>query len=259
MAHCAEIPNAEPQTRLRRRRSPRHTLRSLAYVRFENGNGGIVRDLTESGVAIQAVAPLQVGQEVSVRFDLLSPRVRVETSGRVAWANANGQAGVEFSALSSRLHRALKDWLLFQMLANAAISGRDTIFGFSDPQFMISAAAVERPAIILDPQAPAAATEEQIRVRWGWISVSQRSLAFGVDSLVLICGVLLFAVGSLAVMGNVPAWPLAVALLITTSMIFVAVYQIVFSDFVCGATPGKRLAALVTRDLHSSEPAQRFR
>lgn len=258
MAHCAEIPSAEPQARLRRRRSPRHTLRSLAYVRFENGNGGIVRDLSESGVAIQAVAPLQAGTEVSLRFDLLAPRVRVETSGRVAWADANGQAGIQFAALSPRVHRALKGWLLFQMLSYAAISGYDTIFGNADAQFMISAA-LERPAIILETLAPAAASEEPARLRWGWFALSARSLALCVDVLVLVCGMLIFAVSSLAVMGSLPAWPLAVALLITTSMIFVAVYQIVFSDFVCGATPGKRLANLITHEARDNEPASRFR
>lgn len=258
MAHCAEIPNAETQARLRRRRSPRHTLSSLAYVKFENGNGGIVRDLSESGVAIQAVAPLQAGMEVSLRFDLLSPRVRVEARGRVAWADANGQAGIQFAALSPRLHRALKDWLLLQMLSYAAISGYDTIFGNADPQFMISAAP-ERPAIILETQAPAAAREKPARLGWGWFALSARSLAFCVDVLVLVCGVMIFALSSLAVMGAVPAWPLAIALLITISVIFIAVYQIIFSDFVCGATPGKRLANLITHEARDNEPASRFR
>ena len=258
MAHCAEIPNPETLARPRRRRSPRHTLRTLAYVRLENGNGGIVRDLSESGVAIQAVAPLQPGEEVSLHFDLLSPRVRVEASGRVAWADANGQAGIQFAALSPRLHRALKDWLLLQMLSYAAISGYDTMFGNADPQFIISAAP-ERPAIILETSAPVSEREEPGRLRWGWCVFSARSLSLCVDVLVLVCGMLIFAVSSLAVMGGLPAWPMAVALLITTSVIFVAIYQIVFSDFVCGATPGKRLAALATRDVRCNEPAQRFR
>ena len=257
MAHCAEIPSRETQARLRRRRSPRHTLRSLAYVTFENGNGGIVRDLSESGAAIQAVAPLQAGTEVSLRFDLLSPRVRVEASGRVAWADANGQAGIQFGALSPRLHRALKDWLLLQMLSYAAINGYDTIFASTNPQFIISAAP-ERPAIILETRPPVF-EGEPVRVRWGLLALSSRSLALCVDSLVLVCAVLIFAVSSLAVMGGLPAWPMAVALLITTSVIFVAIYQIVFSDFVCGATPGKRLAALATRDVYRNDPAQRFR
>lgn len=261
MAHCAEVPSAEPLAGVHRRRSSRHALRSLAYVRFENGNGGIVRDLTESGAAIQAVAPLQPGEEVSLRFDLFSPRVRVEASGRVAWSDAKGQAGIQFHALSVRLRRALKDWLLFQMLSYAAISGHDTIFASTNPQFIISAAP-ERPAIILETRAPAAKSEKpetQARLRWGWFVLSPGTLARCVDTLALICGVLIFAVSSLAVMGGLPAWPLAVALLITTSVIFVAIYQIVFSDFVCGATPGRRLANLVARDVHSGEAAQRFR
>lgn len=255
MAHCAEIPNTEAQARFHRRRHPRHTLRSLAYVTFENGNGGIVRDLTESGIAIQAVAPLRVGQEVGLRFDLLSPRTRVEASGRVAWADVTGQAGIQFHALPARLHRALKDWLLYQMLSTAAISGRDTIFDFPDPQLLVSTA--ERPAIVLETQAQA--SEDSVRIPWGWVSFSTRSLALCVDSLVLGCGVLLFAVSALVVMGSVPAWPLAAALLITSSAIFVAVYQIIFSDFVWGATPGERLAALVARGSPDDDPAPRFR
>lgn len=231
-------------------------LRSLAYFTLANGNGGIVRDLSESGAAIQAVAPLQTGQEVSLRFDLLSPRVRVEARGQVAWADQSGQAGIQFYPLSQRLHRTLKDWLLLQMLSTAAISGSDTIFDLPDPQLLTSAAA-ERPAIILESPAPAA--EETTRIRWGWITLSAKTLAVGVDSLVLGCGVLLFAVSALVVMGSVPAWPLAAALLITTSAIFVAVYEIVFSDFVWGATPGKRLAELATRELRDDEPAPRFR
>src|SRR5215470_4104215 len=86
MAFCADVVPVEPGLAPRRRQHPRYTLRSLAYVKLDQGNGGIVRDLTESGVAIQAVAPLRRGQEVTLRFDLLSPRARVEARGHVAWA-----------------------------------------------------------------------------------------------------------------------------------------------------------------------------
>ena len=231
-------------------------LRSLSYVNFENGNGGIVRDLTESGIAIQAVAPLQAGQEVSLRFDLFSPRVRVDASGRVAWADTAGQAGIQFHPLPQRLHRTLRDWLLLQMLSMAAVTGRDTMFEFRDSQLMTSPMA-ERAVIVLE-------TEDQVTdgspvFRWGWVALSSRNLALCVDSLVLVCGILLFAISAVAIMGNVPAWPLAAALLITTSAIFVAVYEIVFSDFVWGATPGKRLAASVAHGPGDDEPAARFR
>src|SRR5215510_2976935 len=93
----------EAQPVARRRQYPRITLRSLAYVKLDHANGGIIRDLTESGIAIQAVGPLEPGQEVALRFDLLSPRVRIETRGRVAWADPGGQGGIEFSGLPPRM------------------------------------------------------------------------------------------------------------------------------------------------------------
>ena len=73
---------AQPSMHPRRRSQPRFPLRSLAYVRLENNNGGIIRDLTESGIALQAVSPLKPGDDVALRFDLFSPRVRIESRER---------------------------------------------------------------------------------------------------------------------------------------------------------------------------------
>src|SRR5260370_42472935 len=111
MAYCPEAVELEAAAGPRRRRYPRQTLRSLAYVKLDQGNGGIIRDLTESGMAVQAVAPLRAGQEVSVGFDLISPRVRVEARGQVAWAGPGGQAGVAFFGLRPRTQRAVFDLL----------------------------------------------------------------------------------------------------------------------------------------------------
>ncbi|HEV2714031.1 MAG TPA: PilZ domain-containing protein, partial [Terriglobales bacterium] len=58
----------------RKRRHHRHQVSSLAYVNVNQGNGGIIRDLAETGIAIQAVAPLQADQQVQLRFELVSPR-----------------------------------------------------------------------------------------------------------------------------------------------------------------------------------------
>lgn len=260
MAFCADVAFPEAGLAPRRRRHPRYTLRSLAYVKLDQGNGGIVRDLTESGIAIQAVAPMQPGQEITLRFDLLSPRMRVETRGRVAWAEPNGQSGIEFDPLPARAQKGIRDWLLLQMLSAASISGRDTIFAAHDSQFMFSPEPA-RQAIMLDEiaTAPAPVSEPTAQVRWGLFALSFQSLSICLDSLVLLCAVLLFAVSSLAVMGGLPDWPLCAALLITASTIFVAVYSLLFSDFLCGATPGRRLAMLAGGRSQDPEPAQRFR
>jgi hypothetical protein len=73
--------SAPAAAQLRRRSQPRFPMHSLAYVRLHENNGGIIRDLTESGIAVQAVIPLQPGESLPIRFELFSPRVKVETSG----------------------------------------------------------------------------------------------------------------------------------------------------------------------------------
>src|SRR5512140_428413 len=139
--------SAVVSARASRRRYPRYPMRSLAYVRLEHNNGGIIRDLTESGLALQAVTPLRGGEEVALRFELFSPRVKIETRGRVAWSDHNGQAGISFDDLPQTVRRALRDWILLQMLTAAAASGRDSIFTSLDSQLVLSAA--PRPAISL--------------------------------------------------------------------------------------------------------------
>lgn len=234
----------------RRRCHPRFPLRSLTYVRLENNNGGIIRDLTESGVALQAVSPLNPGDEVALHFDLFSPRVRIETRARVAWADEGGQAGVSFVDLPSRAQRAMRDWILIQMFTAAVVSGRDSIFAPLDAQLMLSPDI--RPAIALPRMALPG------EVQWGAFSFSARSFSILVDTVVQACAVLLFSISCIAVMGAVPPLPIASALLVAAGAIFVAVYNLVFSDFLCGASPGKRLAAAATSTI-SKEGSARFR
>jgi hypothetical protein len=251
MAFSTEAAVSEAQAMPQRRQHPRITLRSLAYVKLDQGNGGIIRDLTESGMAIQAVGPLEQGRDVILRFDLTSPRVRIETHGRVSWADPDGQGGIEFSGLPQRMRQALRDWILTQMLSAAAISGRDTIF--ANTQTHLAMSTVVRPPIVLPP-----AEMHPPAISWGVFSFSQRSFSIFVDSLVLTCATLLFLVSALAFMGGFPAWPLSMALLITSTTIFIAVYQLLFSELFCGATPGRRLAALATHP-PPDHSRQRFR
>ena len=240
----------------RRRVHPRYALRSLAYVKLAQANGGIVRDLTESGIAIQAVVPLSPGEVITLRFDLLSPRVRVEARGRVVWSDRNGQGGIEFLDLPPRMQRALRDWLFLQIFSAAATSGRDSMFADYGQQFTLAAA---RPAIIVEPLETTPSTVSGARdFRWGWFSLTAHSFSVFIDTLILLCAVLLFSISSVVIMGGLPAWPLAAMLCVTSSIIFAAVYKVLFSDLLCGASPGKRLAMLATHP-EINEPSQRFR
>ena len=119
-------PNAGGLSPLGRRRHYRHQIQSLAYVNLDQGNGGIIRNLGDSGIAIQAVAPLVVNQQVFLRFELSNPRVRVEATGRVAWVDPMGQAGMEFLSLPQRSGRLLKEWIFVQLMALAQHSAGDS-------------------------------------------------------------------------------------------------------------------------------------
>ena len=234
-----------------RRSQPRFPMHSLAYVRLHENNGGIIRDLTESGIAVQAVMPLQPGESLPIRFELFSPRVKVETLGRVVWADKTGQAGVTFNDVPVRTRRAVREWILIQMLNAAAASGRVSIFPPVDSQLVLSAAA--RPAISLP------VPMEQESVRWGLLSFSIHGFSVFVDSLVLVCAVLLFSISAIALMGGVPPLPVAAALLFASSAIFLAAYQLIFSDFLCGASPGKRLASEAAQAQNEEFLVTRFR
>src|SRR6201982_188397 len=89
----------------------RHAVHSLVYGRLDEGNGGIIRNLSQDGAAIQAVGALRPGQTLRVRFDLLNPKTRMDLQAEVAWANPLGQAGLRFLDTPPQAIRQLNDWI----------------------------------------------------------------------------------------------------------------------------------------------------
>src|SRR5262249_9737385 len=136
------------------------------------------------------------------------------------------------------------------------ISGRDSIFSVVREDELTFSPTAPAP-IVLQPVA--AGVPAEIVADRTWFKVSERAFALLLDTVVLLCAILFFSICSIVVMGGVPALPLAVPLLITTATIFVAVYQILFSDSLCGATPGARLARMASSNRPEEEAGQRFR
>jgi hypothetical protein len=244
--------NASSLTPVGRRSHYRHQVQSLAYVNLDQSNGGIIRNLGDSGIAIQAVAPVQVNQQVFLRFDLANPRLRVEATGRVAWADPVGQAGVEFLTLSQRSERLLKEWIFVQLLASAQHAAGDSTLpygksGHEAAELLFSSGA--RPAIRLPPKASAARlteTQKQPRVvhlPWFPLAISAPAFARLVDGLILLSAVLLFALICMAMVGIVPAWPLALVMGLGVAAVFAVLYRFLFR-FWMGGTPGDWLAGL---------------
>jgi Tfp pilus assembly protein PilZ len=235
-----------------RRGHYRHQIQSLAYVNLDQSNGGIIRNLGDSGIAIQAVAPLHVNQQVFLRFDLANPRIRVEATGRVAWVDPMGQAGVEFLTLSHRSERLLKEWIFVQLLASAQHSAGDStlLYGKSGQEaaeLVFSSGA--RPAIRLEAKATAPRLSEienqahVVYLPWLPFAISAAALALLVDGLILLSAVLLFALIGMAMVGVVPPWPLALAMGLGVAAVFAVLYRFLFL-FWMGGTPGDWLVGL---------------
>lgn len=231
----------------------RHQIHRLAYFNLDQNNdqsndqnnGGIIRNLGEAGIAIQAVAPLLANQQIFLRFELVNPRVRVAAVGRVAWADPAGQAGVEFLALPPRSLRQLKEWIFLQLLTTSAQAIGDLNFarsksGEETTELLFSAA--PRPAIRLEPEvAPAVLDEEKDRrilhLPWFPLALSKHVLSLLVDGLILLSAVLLFAVICMAMTGIVPAWPVALLLGFGAAGVFTVLYRLLFWFWI-GCTPG---------------------
>ena len=88
-----------PPPRGERRCRYRRPFHNLAYVKLGADNGGILRDISDHGAALQAVAPLEAGQVVQLHFDLLGPhpgaprrRMDVEGLGRLGLSFRSGWA-----------------------------------------------------------------------------------------------------------------------------------------------------------------------
>jgi hypothetical protein len=254
----------------------RQRVSTLAYVNLDHTNGGIVRDLSEAGMAIQAVSPLRLNQQVQLRFLLLRPRLQVETLARVAWADSRGQAGVQFVNPTERSRHSLKQWIFTQLLLRADQAAKmGSIFepdhsGMGAPELLYSASA--RPAIRLQPGRDDAISglldleddeaerkQDAALLLYGW-SVPRRTFAHTVDALILVSAVLIFSILAMAVTGIVPSSAVALALGLAVTCIFATLYWFLFAAW-NGATPGECLAQVAGRDSMASgeEDRPRFR
>jgi len=251
--------------RPKQRRHFRQKIHNLAYINLDYTNGGIIRNLSESGVAIQAVSPVQENQEVQLRFELLNPRTRVEATGRVAWTDTNGQAGVEFMAGAPRSRRQLREWLFTQLLGSAEqATNTESIFLHkqvdSHPAELVFSHAV-KPALQFDVDVPSVMEDES--VAWCPVPRSPHTLARMIDGLIIASSVLLFCVLSVAITHVFPTWWLGLGLIAGAGCAFSGVYWFLFVWWV-GETPGNHLAQLAGGVLDQdteleSEEESRFR
>jgi TonB family protein len=103
--------------RLERRQCARHQVKSLAYLDIGADNGGIVLNISESGLAVQAVSILPPEPVVDLRIQLPRSAKRLETKAKVAWTSGTKkEAGFEFIDLPEDVRFEIKEWLALENL-----------------------------------------------------------------------------------------------------------------------------------------------
>lgn len=210
------------------------------------------------------VAAVPPQQQLSVRFELGHPRLRVETQGEVSWSRRSGQCGIRFLDLSPGVARQINEWIFGNLLEDVYQHwAREGLMFSAAAQeadgLMVSAAAVpviEMPALrsLLPTREPPGTSQ----LDWLFQPLSGRGLIWTINTLVVVAALLLFTLVFLSITGEPPRWPLATA---SAAAIFVAVLYWGFFRLFGGVSPGARLARMAGLELEESEEATgpRFR
>ncbi len=265
-------------------RSYRHELRSLTYVALDDAKAGVIRNLNRGGVAVQVVSALRPQQRVRLRFELKSPRLRVETGGQVSWASPTGQCGIRFVDLPARIGHQIDEWI-FSNLLDALIrdsANSQSIFGASAVSIARDEKALQEsdgltlsgaplPAIRLEPGVTAtdafglsqhadAAGDPDAELSWLSRPISGRTLCWLVDSLVVTAALLLFAFIFLSIAHELPPWPITLGSVLAAAVFVAAAYWAVFA-ILGGLSLGARLARAASNpeEKEESEDSVRIR
>src|SRR5271163_3695703 len=100
-----------------RRSYARQPIRTLAYVELDEGNGGIILNISEGGVLVQAVTSLMEDLLPGVRFQLSESDGWVETHARITWTTESRKlAGLEFVDLAETSRDRIRRWLVRESL-----------------------------------------------------------------------------------------------------------------------------------------------
>jgi len=104
-----------------RRRAFRVPVQAPVEITLPDGRrvDGILLDLSETGMDVLTAEAQVSGSLLGFHFQLPDGALEIEGHGQVAWANPNGQTGVQFLDLSESILASLKAWLR----AAAATSG----------------------------------------------------------------------------------------------------------------------------------------
>ena len=206
-------------------RHVRHVVRSLSFVSLETPREpAVLLNLSQGGMAVQALEPLAPGRIMQLKFDLPKETMRVEARGEIVWSDPSGRAGIRFLDMPDQSQDNLKEWVVRMEAGGYGVE--------------IAAAPATDDPFGLEP-AP-------------WHATVHKSMTLGLDAGVVVASLGVFALVLRQLSGS---WPRTGALLLMSAgavSVLGAVYRLLFSHF-STATPGHRMAERFLRRKSASE------
>jgi CheY-like chemotaxis protein len=218
------------------RRSARLTVHTLAYVTMDGlRDRGIILDISEGGMAIQALDTVEASRGIQLDFELPGSPLRITASGEIAWADASGRAGVRFVDISQPAQQQLKDWLLTYAISALAEPPAP------QPRALRAASRPALASISIGPipdenrmhTNPPLSREPTVH----------RVLSALVDGVLVLLGNVLFCLVVFLFSSTFPGSPLALPIGLLVPCFFWAVYHYIFLAHPRG-TPGMQVAQM---------------
>src|SRR3984957_9553536 len=112
-AGADELPQEASSSHIPERRSqPRRRVLSLEYLDLGDSNGGIILNISEGGMYIQAVASLSADELSDLSFRIPGSGYPIETSGKIVWVGESRKdAGIQFVNLPEEARLKLREWV----------------------------------------------------------------------------------------------------------------------------------------------------
>src|SRR5579863_9186767 len=100
-----------------RRVHSRQPIKTLAYVALDEGNGGIILNISEGGFSVQAVTSLMDDLLPGVRFQLSESEAWIEANARITWTSESRKlAGLKFIDLPDETRTRIREWVVRETL-----------------------------------------------------------------------------------------------------------------------------------------------
>ncbi len=224
------------------RRSVRVQVQTLAFVELNShAEQAIILDLSEGGMAIQALAPVEASKVLQIRFDLPGTKKRLQISGEIAWADASGRAGIRFVEVPQQCVDALKEWIFANTVAPSRVTMAASARKRDADEPRDFAASIQvAPSTLAGADHPAL------------LSLSAENTAervFGtcVDGVIVLAATLLFGALVFEFASAIPQSKLALPIGLLVPCLFWLAYHSIFMVDPNG-TPGTQVARLGSRE-----------